>query len=603
MLYCINPRCSHRENPDHAINCQNCGTQLLVDNRYKLLRPLRELTGDYFSDLFLVEDIGSNPEEWGTHKVLKVLRDNNDSNLVRLFKQESMTLMWLKSPAVPTVEPDGYFTINTTYPAQSLHCLVMEYIEGDNLEELVKKKGAIDEATALEWLTQLAEILHNLHQRNLAHRDIKPSNIILRPNGQLVLIDFGTVGLGETGEWGNTKIGSINYAAPEQLNGSAVLASDFFALGRTFVYLLTGKTPLELENYQTGKELNLDFGTSVKASVDFVLNLLINKTPLDIQNNRPKNKLAWRYHVQGEISDHLGNLIDELMAYEVKDRPKNTVALQSRLRFSPQEIAQQRLRQRLVFGSLLISVVGIFATSTNPIGGVFAGNINAMSGNNIDRSLQNIGTDKFINEELGSAELFFKVALFFNPNNQASTYSLGRVCERTNQVNCAMENYRTVIQSNTNNMARAAATSSLTRLQIFYQQPVDYSLLHKALAAIQEYNLSVNPEKQDTKISASLHKNLGWLQFQSNQIVDAERSLQTSIKLNPDRPAPYCLLAQVLEEKKQESLALEQWRECSKRINDNSSSEELQWFGMAQKRLTAAYPNYKPSSIQPKDSK
>lgn len=603
MLYCINPKCSHRENPDHAINCQNCGTQLLVNNRYKLVRPLRELAGDYFTDIFLVEDVGSSPEEWGTNKVLKVLKYNNNDDLVRLFKQESRTLMWLKNPGVPSVEPDGYFTISTTRPAQSLHCLVMEYIEGDNLEELVKKKGAIDEATALDWLTQLAEILHLLHQRSLAHRDIKPSNLILRPNGQIALIDFGTVGLGSLGEWGKTKVGSIDYAAPEQLSGSAVLASDFFALGRTLVYLLTGKTPLELENYQTAKELNLDFVTSVKVSIDLVLNFFINRTPLNLQEHLAKKKLAWRYYVRDGISDHLGDLIDDLMAYEVVDRIKNTAALRSRLRFSPQEIAKQRLQKKLVLGGLLVSGIGIFAIAANPIGGVFARNINAALGNNIDRSLQNMGTDKFIEKELRSAESLFNAALFFNPENQASIYSLGRICEQTDRINCALARYREATQSNKNILARAAAISSLTRLQILYQQPVDYSLIYKALATIQENNLSVNPQQQDTRISASLHKNLGWEQLQSNQIADAEKSLRTSIQLNPDRPAAYCLLAQVLEVKKQESTSLQQWKECSKRVNENSSLEELQWNGIAQQRLLAADPNYKPVSIQPKDSK
>lgn len=596
MLYCINPQCSHRENPDEATDCHNCGTRLLVNNRYQLIRPLRELVGDYFSDIFLVRDLGLNSEDWGTNKVIKVLKYNNDE-LVRLFKQESRTLMWLKNPGIPVVEPDGYFTTLIHRPNQILHCLVMEFIEGDNLEELVAKKGKIDEAQALDWLTQLVDILHLLHQRNLAHRDIKPSNLILRPNGQLALIDFGTVGLGSLEEWGKTKVGSPGYAAPEQLSGSAVLASDFFALGRTFVYLLTGKIPLELENHQTGKELNLDFVTSVKVSVDLVLNFLINKISLDIQNNRAKKKLAWRYHVRGGISDHLENLIDELMAYEVKDRPRNTAALQRRLRFSPQEIAQLRLRQRLVLGCLLISGIGIFAIATNPIGGVFARNINFVLGNNIDRYLQNTGTDKFIGKELGSAEFFFKSVLFFNPENQAAKYSLARVCEQTNQINCAMENYRQVIQSTTNNAARAAATSSLTRLQIIYQQPADSNLIYKALAAMQESDLTLKPVEKDTKIPASLHKNLGWRQFQSNQIADAERSLETSIKLNPDRPAAYCLLAMVLESKGQKIDALVQWQECTKRVNDSSSPEELQWASIAQQRQIAANPNYKPKSI------
>ena len=605
MLYCINPKCNDRENLDNATNCPNCGTQLLVNNRYKLIQPLRELSGDYFTDIFLVEDMGLSPEDWGTQKVLKVLKYNNNDELVRLFKQEAMTLMWLKNPGMPQVEPDGYFTINTTRPAQSLHCLVMEYIEGDNLEELVAKKGAIDEAQAINWLTQLVDILDLLHQRNFAHRDIKPSNVILRPNGKLTLIDFGTVGVGKLGDKtvGSTKVGSIGYAAPEQLNGSSELGSDLFSLGRTLVHLLTGKTPVELETYQTAKELDLSLWTSVRTSVDILLSLAFNKKPLDLQNQKAKKKLAWRYHVRNGISDYLGDLIDDLMADEVSDRPKNTTEVQRKLRFTPEEIVRQKVAHRLFTAGVVLSGIGIFAIAGTPIMGTFARHLNFALGNSIDRSLQNLGTDKFIEKELGSAKSFYEAALFFNPNNQAASYSLGRVCEQTNQIPCAMEKYRKVIQSDTNILARAAAISSLTRLQIIYQQPVDPSLIHKALATIQEEELTLDPSQKDSKIPASLHKNLGWWQLQSNQLVDAEKSLKTSIKLNPDRPAAYCLLAQLLEINKQPDTALKQWAECNKLVNESSPSEELQWTGIARQRLTAKDPNCKPNSIQPKDSK
>ncbi len=601
MLYCINPKCSDRENLDNATSCSNCGTQLLVNNRYKLIQPLRELSGDYFTDIFLVEDLGLSPEDWGIKKVLKVLKYNNNDDLVRLFKQESRTLMWLKNPGVPAVEPDGYFVLNTTRPAQSLHCLVMEFIEGDNLEELVAKKGAIDQATALDWLIQLTKILHLLHQRHLIHRDIKPSNLILRPNGQLALIDFGTV---REGEEGSTQIGSIGYAAPEQLNGSAVLASDLFAVGRTFVYLLTGNTPLELEDYKVKQKLDLDWLTSVKTTI----NLLAGRTILDLPDLKTKRKLAWRYLVRNGISDNLGDLIDDMMAYDVFDRPKNTAAVQNRLMFSSPEISRQRVMNQINIIGILGLGISIFSIYAHPI----AKGLNFVSGSSIDRSLQNIGTDKFIGKELGSAKSFYEAALFFNPENQASNYSLGRVCEQTNQILCAMEKYRKVIQNDKNVLARGAAISSLTRLQIIYQQPVDPSLIDRTLAAIQENDLTLDSSQKDTRISASLYKNLGWWQLQSNQLVEAEKSLKTSIQLNPDRPAAYCLLARVIEAqkienidllKKQQADALTQWQECIKRVNEDSPPEELQWAGTAQQRLTAKDPNYKPNSIQPKDSK
>ena len=119
----------------------------------------------------------------------------------------------------------------------------MEKIEGQDLTQWLAENGPLLQTQALTWLKQLIEILAQVHQQGLLHRDIKPSNIMLRPDGQLVLIDFGVVGVGEQGITG---VGTFAYSAPEQIIGKAVVQSDFFALGRTFVHLLTGIPPTEL---------------------------------------------------------------------------------------------------------------------------------------------------------------------------------------------------------------------------------------------------------------------------------------------------------------------------------------------------------------------
>lgn len=149
-----------------------------------------------------------------------------------------------------------YFSIDITSPqSQELPCLVMEFIEGINLEEQIKHHGKIiDESQALDWLRQLTIILGLIHDNNLLHRDIKPSNIMLRAKkagkakDELVLIDFGAAKLYETAVsvQQSTKVESIGYAPEEIKEGKQpVRQSDFFALGRTFVYLLTGKHPHE----------------------------------------------------------------------------------------------------------------------------------------------------------------------------------------------------------------------------------------------------------------------------------------------------------------------------------------------------------------------
>ena len=283
MSYCINPQCSNPENNGTPLFCQSCGSQLLLQDIYRVIRPL----GDGgFGKTFEVADCG-------TPKVLKVLH-NNHPKAVELFRQEAEVLSSLNHPGIPRVEADSYFTFQPRNNQEYLHCLVMEKIEGMDLEKYMQQRNfePISQKAAFRWLKQLVEILDEVHQQEYFHRDIKPSNIMIRENGQLVLIDFGTARevtqsyLQRLAGKQVTGVISPGYTPLEQVNGKAVQQSDFFALGRTFVYLLTGKHPNSFsEDPNTGD-------------------------------------LIWRNSV--EVSNNLGDFIDYLMKPFPGHRPQNT---------------------------------------------------------------------------------------------------------------------------------------------------------------------------------------------------------------------------------------------------------------------------------------
>ncbi len=297
MSYCLNPKCPNPSDPLNAHNriCRHCGSSLLLKQRYRVLRLLGE---GGFGKTFEITDT------LGLPKVLKVLTESN-TKAIALFEREATVLERLQHPGIPRVESDGYFTFlprNSTLP---LHCLVMEKIEGSNLEEWFINTAAsqpISEKQAKIWLKQLIEILDKVHHEQYFHRDIKPSNIMLRPTGQLVLIDFGSVRevtgtyLAKVGGGGHkvTGIVSPGYTPGEQANGKAVPQSDFFALGRTMVFLLTGHDPN-------------DFGEN------------------------PRNgQLIWREKAP-QISPTFADLIDYLMAPFPGNRPQNTGVILQRL--------------------------------------------------------------------------------------------------------------------------------------------------------------------------------------------------------------------------------------------------------------------------------
>ncbi|HEY9863214.1 MAG TPA: serine/threonine-protein kinase, partial [Candidatus Obscuribacterales bacterium] len=256
MSYCLNPKCPNPTDPanENRRTCCQCGSELLLEGRY---RVIKQLGGGGFGKTFEIDDQGKC-------KVVKVLLKNHPK-AVSLFKQEAKVLSQLNHPGIPKVDPDGYFTYLPKGSEEALHCLVMEKIEGQNLQDWMKerKKEPISQELALAWLKELTEILEQVHNLQYFHRDIKPQNIMRKPNGQLVLIDFGTARevtdtfMIKINEGQNvTGIVSPGYTPPEQTNGKAVPQSDFFALGRTFIYLLTGKPPTAYpENPRTGKLL------------------------------------------------------------------------------------------------------------------------------------------------------------------------------------------------------------------------------------------------------------------------------------------------------------------------------------------------------------
>ena len=259
-IYCINPNCSQGDMPleASATFCPHCESPLLLKNRYGVTRILGK---GGFGKTYEVSDIQSQGKA-DSRKVLKVLI-NNHPDAIRLFQREAAVLQKLQHPGIPNVEE-----IFKLWPEDSidpLHCIVMEYIDGCDLQSWLAAKGDRPMAPeqAIAWLKQLVNILSVLHQNpqeQYFHRDIKPANIMLRPNGNLVLIDFGAVRevtdtlLYKVGKGRSlTGINSPGYAPPEQMNCKPLLQSDFFALGRTMVHLLTGKHPLDLEaDPQTG---------------------------------------------------------------------------------------------------------------------------------------------------------------------------------------------------------------------------------------------------------------------------------------------------------------------------------------------------------------
>ncbi|MGZ4425453.1 MAG: protein kinase domain-containing protein [Gaiellaceae bacterium] len=178
---------------------------------------------------------------------LKVLHQqyNEDEDFVERFKHEARSVAQLQHPNIVTVIDRG--------EEDGRQYIVFEFIDGENLKELVVRKGRLDLRDALEIANEIAHGLAFAHDHGLVHRDVKPQNVLLNGDGRAKVTDFGIArsldvdhGVTQTG----TILGTSNYIAPEQASGQPVDAhTDVYSLGIVLYEMLTGELPFPGESF------------------------------------------------------------------------------------------------------------------------------------------------------------------------------------------------------------------------------------------------------------------------------------------------------------------------------------------------------------------
>ncbi len=261
MSYCLNPRCPYPQNRAGTEVCQACGSRLLLGDRYRAVRAIGQ---GGFGRTFLAVDEHKPSKPPCVIKQFFPQTQGSTYKAAQLFRQEAEQLDELGNhPQIPELLAHFEFE-------HQLY-LVQEYIDGQNLAQELAASGACNEAQIRQLLNDLLPVLEFIHSKQVIHRDIKPENIIRRRSsaspgkvgrgtggqgrkGELVLVDFGAskavtpTAMERTG----TRIGSAGFAAPEQLIGKAVYASDLYSLGVTCIHLLTNMPPFELYSVREG---------------------------------------------------------------------------------------------------------------------------------------------------------------------------------------------------------------------------------------------------------------------------------------------------------------------------------------------------------------
>ena len=208
-----------------------------INDRYEIIRVIGE---GGMANVYLANDTILNRKV-----AVKVLRGDlaNDEKFVRRFQREALSASSLNHPNIVEMydvgEDDGNFYI------------VMEYVDGKNLKQLIKRRTKLSLTEVVDIMKQLTDGISHAHDSFIIHRDIKPQNMLILDNGLVKITDFGiAVALNSTQlTQTNSVMGSVHYLPPEQAAGKgATFKSDIYSLGIMMYELITGKLPFRGEN-------------------------------------------------------------------------------------------------------------------------------------------------------------------------------------------------------------------------------------------------------------------------------------------------------------------------------------------------------------------
>ncbi|MEG5067500.1 serine/threonine-protein kinase, partial [Microcoleus sp. B3-A4] len=225
---------------------------------------------------------------------LSLQNDPEYANFVRRFIREGQILAKFCQNAHP-----GIVRISDLFEEKGLHCLVMDLIVGQSLFDTVRQRGRLPDTEAVAMIRQIGEALSDIHQAGIVHRDAHPGNIMLRPNGQAVLIDFGLAS-----ELMPTIISSRHPHNPafapweQHIEGSGKPTVDIYALAASLYYAVTGQVPTASLNRHFRNEAlppAKDFGVK-----DWV-SLAIEKGMASEPQKRPQSRKDWLSYLREPI--------------------------------------------------------------------------------------------------------------------------------------------------------------------------------------------------------------------------------------------------------------------------------------------------------------
>lgn len=231
----------------------------VIDGKYEILRKIGQ---GGMSVVYLAMDTHLN-KQWAVKEIRKKGNGKDDVVIVNSLLAEANMMKKLDHPSLPRI-------VDIIDNGETIF-VVMDYIEGESLDKILLEYGPQPEELVIAWAKQLCDVLSYLHSQKppIIYRDMKPANIMLKPEGNIKIIDFGIAreykeqSLADT-----TVLGTKGYAPPEQYSGQTDARSDIFALGMTMHHSLTGIDPRGGEKYVPVRMWNPELSEGIEIIID-----------------------------------------------------------------------------------------------------------------------------------------------------------------------------------------------------------------------------------------------------------------------------------------------------------------------------------------------
>ena len=207
-----------------------------INDRYQIIKSIGE---GGMANVYLAYDTILD-----RNVAVKVLRGDlaGDEKFVRRFQREALSASSLAHPSIVEMYDVGV--------DDGLYFIVMEYVDGKTIKQLIKKRGNLTLSEAIDIMLQLTDGMSHAHDSYIIHRDLKPQNIMIKDDGQIKITDFGiAMALNSTQlTQTNSVMGSVHYLPPEQASGhGSTIKSDIYSLGMTMYVLISGVHPFDAD--------------------------------------------------------------------------------------------------------------------------------------------------------------------------------------------------------------------------------------------------------------------------------------------------------------------------------------------------------------------